>query len=238
VRNRLTRARKPRHTLTSIRGARFHCAGCNADFRGYRAMNAHHAAKHAGRWASKAARGAQRKMGKETDNLRRHAMGWLESSNLRQWVKVPIRGKDGKEVVRNGRTMTRDVPVKTARADSRPSVGGHVSARQLRQLHKHDTHHESARTRRIKAAGHTARIARGARTPVGKLAHRVRRSRAETHVRKADGLEARWQPVKAPAARPAPVPRATPSPNGNGRTPRASNGSRPARTGPTRSPRS
>jgi hypothetical protein len=172
-------------------------------------------------------------MGKGVDDGRRWALGVLEGAGLRTWKKVPVRGKDGKVVERNGRTVTRDVPVKTARAESRPVVRGRVSARQLRELHRHDTDHESAESRRLKAAGHAARIDRGARTPVGRAVHRVRSARAETHTRKADTLEARWNPVAYPAARTAPASRPAPaarSSNGHTPEPGRAPGTRPGRT--------
>ena len=116
----------------------FHCDGCSKDFRGHRAWNAHHAAKHAGRWASASARKAARSMGKDADNARRHALGWLEAAGLREWRKVPFTGRDGKE-------RTRQVPVRTDRAKSRPEIGGRVRARDLRVAQKHDDGHERAK---------------------------------------------------------------------------------------------
>jgi hypothetical protein len=200
------RIRKPRrHTLTSLRGARFHCAGCNADFRGYRAMNAHHLAKHASRWTSKSARAAGRKMGKETDNLRRHALGWLEAAGLREWKKVPVRDKQGKPVERNGKPVTREVPVLTDRARSRPQADGRPVRQHLRQLHRHDRHHERADGHDRKAQRHRAK---------------GRDAKADAREARARALRDRWtQP-----ARPAPdddrlrdlLGRAAAQTNGNG----------------------
>jgi hypothetical protein len=186
--------RKPRHTLTSIRGARFHCAGCNADFRGYRAMNAHHLAKHASRWTSKSARAMGRKMGKETDNLRRHALGWLEAAGLREWKTVPVRGKDGKPVERNGKIVTREVPVPTDRARTRPEASGRLGRGHLRQLHRHDRHHE-------RADGHDRRAQRHRDTG--------RDDKADTREARAAALRARW-PDDGRASDPRPAPGRTP----------------------------
>jgi hypothetical protein len=102
-------------------GGRFHCAGCNRDFRGHRAMNAHHMAVHAGRWSSAKARKAARAMGKETDRMRRHARGWLEAAGLRD-----PRGR------------------LTEKARSRPQVRGMTTLREMRMLHRHDRDHDRA----------------------------------------------------------------------------------------------
>jgi hypothetical protein len=96
----------------------------------HRKMNAHHMAKHAGRWTSVKARKAARSMGKDVDQMRRHAAGWLEAAGLRD-----ARGKA------------------TDRARSRPQVRGKISVREMRQLHRHDRHHE-------KAAGHDRKAER------------------------------------------------------------------------------
>jgi hypothetical protein len=137
------------------------CGSCNRDFRGYRAMNAHHLAVHAQRWTSKKARAAARAMGKDVDRMRRHAAGWLEASGLRD-----PRGKT------------------TDRARSRPQApGGRLKVRSLRQMHRHDRHHE-------RAAGHDARAARS-RNP-------LRRARLQN---RAAGLRGRWPGRPAPAAR-------------------------------------
>jgi hypothetical protein len=108
--------------------ARFHCSGCGQDFRGPRAMNAHHLAKHAGRWTSEQARKVARKMGKEADAARRHARGWLEAAGLRD-----ARGR------------------LTARARSRPELRGRLRTRDLRQAHRHDRDHERAAAHERKA---------------------------------------------------------------------------------------
>ena len=133
-----SRARRLAHNVRARTRSSFHCTGCNRDFRGHRAWNAHHAAKHAGRWASASARKAARSMGKDADNARRHALGWLEAAGLREWRKVPFTGRDGKE-------RTRQVPVRTDRAKARPELRGRVRARDLRVAQKHDDGHERAK---------------------------------------------------------------------------------------------
>src|ERR1035441_21844 len=133
-----SRARRLAHNVRARTRSSFHCDGCSKDFRGHRAFNAHHAAKHAGRWASASARKAARSMGKDADNARRHALGWLEAAGLREWRKVPFTGRDGKE-------RTRQVPVLTDRAKSRPEIGGRVRARDLRAAKNHDAGHERAK---------------------------------------------------------------------------------------------
>lgn len=141
------------------------CGSCNRDFRGHRAMNAHHLAVHAQRWTSKKARAAARAMGKDVDKMRRHAAGWLEASGLRD-----SRG--------NG----------TARSRSRPqAAGGRLTVRKLREMHRHDKHHE-------RAAGHDARAARS-RNPLKRVGLQHR----------AANLRNRWPERPRPAARPAPA---------------------------------
>ena len=218
ARNPLT-GKPRRHTLTSLRGARFHCAGCNADFRGYRAMNAHHLAKHASRWTSRSARAAGRKMGKETDNLRRHALGWLEAAGLREWKAVPVRDKQGKPVERNGKVITREIPVPTDRARSRPGVSGRPRRGELRQLHKHDRHHERADGHDRKAQQHRAK---------------GRNAKADAREARAKALRDRWAPLRQPQA-----PRTAPDDGlrdllGRAAAHAGGNGTRPA---PARKPR-
>jgi hypothetical protein len=125
------RGRQAWHDL--MNGGRFTCGCCpGRQFRGTRALNAHHAARHAGRWAGKQARAAARRMGKDVDAARRHARGWLEAAGLRDH-----RGR------------------RTDRARSRPELRGKVTRRQLRELHRHDRDHEraAARDRRADRAG-------------------------------------------------------------------------------------
>ena len=198
-------AKPRRHTLTSPLGSRFHCAGCGKDFRGYRAMNAHHLAEHAGRWAGAKARAAGRKMGKETDKMRRHARGWLESAGLRD--------KSGRE---------------TPKALSRPKPRGKVRARDLRPLHQHDTHHEKADRLRRRALGHARKGRHGrAQALSGKadaLAGRWPQLR-EPAPRRAPAPRARQngngRAPAAPRTAPRPEGRLAPAPNGTrARTPR------------------
>lgn len=121
--------------------SRFRCDGCGRDFHGYRAMNAHHMAKHATRWTSDKARKAGRRMGKELDQARRHSRGWLEAAGLRD-----PRGN----LTRKGR--------------SRPEVRGRPALRDLRQLDRHDRDHQRAdrhdqKAERARAKGNPARQA-------------------------------------------------------------------------------
>lgn len=107
----------------------FTCACCpGKTFRGHRAMNAHHLARHGNYWAGGKARAMGRKMGKAQDAARKHARGWLEAAGLRD---------------RNGKT--------TDRARSRPQVRGKAGVRDLRQLHRHDRDHERAEGHHRKA---------------------------------------------------------------------------------------
>ena len=78
------RSRKPlTERLRDIGRSRFTCGCCpGRQFRGYRALNAHHLARHGGYWAGQKARQAGRKMSKQADAMRRHARGWRESHGL------------------------------------------------------------------------------------------------------------------------------------------------------------
>ena len=114
-----------------INGGRFHCAGCQRDFRGHRALNAHHMAAHSRMWTSRKARQVERAMGKQASNARRHAMGWLRAAGLRD--------KQGN---------------RTAKARARPELRGRVSVARLRTANRHDM--ESQRTDR-RAARHERR---------------------------------------------------------------------------------
>lgn len=134
----------------TVNGGRFTCScgekSCPGSFRTLRAQKAH-AAKHhmaqAGRWTSKSARAAERRMGKALSDGRRHAISWLEAAGLKEWRKVPIRDKDGKPRTRaDGKPMTREVPVDTAKARARPELAGRVKIRDLREADHHDRHAE------------------------------------------------------------------------------------------------
>ena len=172
-----------RRLAASIRArtrSSFHCSGCSRDFRGHRAWNAHHAAKHAGRWASASARKAARSMGKDADNARRHALGWLEAAGLREWRKVPFKGRDGKE-------RTRQVPVLTDRARARPELRGRLRGRDLRVAKNHDAGHERAKrndghaTRHGSLADGHAAIADGHADEGHRLRGRVHQTQADLH---------------------------------------------------------
>ena len=176
-------------------GGRFTCGcggkSCPGSFRSLRAHKAHAAKVTSTRWVSAKARAAGRKMGKPADEMRRHVLGWLEASGLREWKTVPVRDKDGKPVERNGRVITREIPVLTDRARTRPQVGARPPRQQLAQLHRHDRHHERADRHDQKADRHEAR---------GKPeAASQRRARAAA-------LRGRWteQPREPQTARPAP----------------------------------
>ncbi len=92
----------------------FTCACCpGKTFRGHRALNAHHLARHGGYWAGQKARGTGRKIGKAADAARRHARGWQEAYGL-----LDHRGKA------------------TAKARSRPDAPVR-RIRDLRDRHRH-----------------------------------------------------------------------------------------------------
>ena len=158
-----------------VNGGRYRCScgeeSCPGSFRSLRAQKAHAARHHmaqAGRWSSKAAKAAERRMGKAVSDSRRHAIGWLEAAGLKEWRKVPIRDKDGKPRTRkDGKPMTREVPVDTAKARARPEVGARPKIADLREAHRHDQHAE--RTDR----------------------------KADRHERKATRAESRGKPEKA-----------------------------------------
>jgi hypothetical protein len=120
-------------------GGRFTCACCpERVFRGYRALNAHHLARHGGYWASDKARKIARKMGKEADAARKHARGWLEAHGY---------------IDHMGR--------RTAKARSRPVTPqrGHLTLRDLRARHRHDRSHDRAEGKARRAESRAARAA-------------------------------------------------------------------------------
>lgn len=183
---------------------RFTCSCCpGKEFRGVRALNAHHLARHGNYWGGKAARATGRKMGKAQDAARRHARGWREASGL---------------IDNRGRT--------TDRGRSRPDHQGRLSLRHLREKHRHDRDHERADGHARKAAARQARADRhGARAEAreargrsrglaGRL-HARHAARAERSQARAEGLRGRW-PQRDPQAAP---PRPAPSPAGNGSRP-------------------
>ena len=112
-----------------VRGGRFTCACCPGKaFRGHRALNAHHLARHGGYWGGKAAHATGRKIGKVQDAARRHARGHREAAGL---------------IDHMGR--------RTPRGESRPELRGRLSFRQMREAHRHDRDHEKALTRERRA---------------------------------------------------------------------------------------
>ena len=172
--------------------SRFHCAGCNRDFRGHRALNAHHMSRHASMWTSKKARAAARAMGKDVDLMRRHARGWLVAAGLRDQ-----RGK------------------LTDRARSRPELRGNVKLRDWRRAHKHDRDHERAGKHERKAERARNPVRRVDRH------HRAANLRNRWPVlRPAPAPPARSNGHRPPPARPAPGGRLAPQRHANGTRPR------------------
>jgi hypothetical protein len=80
----VARDRKPlRERARNMFRNQFTCACCPGKvFRGHRALNAHHLARHGGYWAGQKARGTGRKIGRQADLMRRVARGWQESHGL------------------------------------------------------------------------------------------------------------------------------------------------------------
>jgi hypothetical protein len=119
-------------------------------------------------------------MGKDADNARRHALGWLEAAGLREWRKVPFKGRDGKE-------RTRQVPVLTDRARARPELRGRLRGRDLRVAKNHDAGHERAKrsdghaTRHGSLADGHAAIADGHADEGHRLRGRVHQTQADLH---------------------------------------------------------
>lgn len=134
-------SRKPLRDRIRERLARPHTCSCGWHGKTYRAMNAHHLARHGGYWGSKAGRAAGRKIGKAQDAARRHARGWREAHGL---------------IDRYGAS--------TAKGRSRPELRGRLTRRQLRQAHRHDRDHERAgrherKAEQARARGNPAREA-------------------------------------------------------------------------------
>jgi hypothetical protein len=130
---RATIRSRARDKFQDIFHGRFTCSCCpDKVFRGHRALNAHHLARHGGYWGGKAGRAMRNKMGKEADAARRHARGWLEAHG---------------HVDRMGR--------RTSRARSRPEAPerGHLRLVGLREQHRHARDHDEA-------AGYEARAER------------------------------------------------------------------------------
>ena len=116
-------------------GGRFTCACCpGKQFRGHRALNAHHLARHGGYWAGQKARVAGRKIGKAQDAARRHARGWRHAAGLLDHMGN-----------------------RTDRGRSRPELRGRLTVADLRRAHHHDRDHERADKHDRRAARHRAR---------------------------------------------------------------------------------
>ena len=135
-----TRARK---LFNDVMHGRFTCACCpGKEFRGHRALNAHHLARHGNYWGGKAGKAMGRKIGKGADAMRRHARGHREAWGL---------------IDRYGRL--------TSKGRSRPERSEGESVRHwLKRLDHHDRDHEKAekhhrRADRAAARGNTARQA-------------------------------------------------------------------------------
>ena len=173
--SRRARARaKARNAFRS----RFTCACCpGKEFRGHKALNAHHLARHGGYWGGAKAQGMGRKIGKEADAMRKHARGWLEAHG---------------HVDRMGR--------RTARARSRPQAPGrgHMSLRTLRAQARHGRDHDKADA----LAGRAQRAAgRGRADRHLDLLHRAANLRNRHPVRPARQAPApRPAPARAPRA--------------------------------------
>lgn len=168
---------------------------CGKTMHSNRAQKAHHLAAHSGMWASDKARKAGRKMGKDLDKARRHAMGWLRAAGLRDQ-----RGQ------------------LTAKARSRPQVRGRVGVRQLRKLHKHDRDHERAdrhdrEAERAAARGKTAR-------QVDRHQRAANLRNRWSNLRPAPAPTARSNGRRPPPSRPAPGGRLAPQHRANGTRPR------------------
>ena len=208
----------------AVNGGRYTCScgakSCPGSFRSLRQQKAHAAKIEIGRWNSKAAKAAGRAMGKVQDEARRAARGMRVAAGL-----VDMRGK------------------RTAKGKSRPALSGQVKIKDLRNVDRHDRHHERADGHDRKAAGREARAGRHkgkaeARTERGKSPGRHGRrqarheTRAATHRAKAQVLRDRWpeQSRPAPAAKPEPA-RTAPKARAG------SNGSRPAPARPAPSGR-
>ena len=69
-----------RKLAQEVRHGRFTCT-CSPGkhFRSHKALNAHHLSRHGGYWAGKQGKAMRNKIGKDADNLRKHARGWLEA---------------------------------------------------------------------------------------------------------------------------------------------------------------
>ena len=135
---------------------------CGRTWHTSRQWNAHHIAYHSGMWMSKKARAAERAMGKQLSNARRHAMGHLRAAGLRDH-----RGQ------------------LTAKARARPELRGRVSVRQLRRADRHDR--ESDRTDQ-RAARHERNAARSdARAErAAAFAARLKQTRLKAVAQRAD----------------------------------------------------
>ena len=121
--DRILKARKAVRDMLS--GGRFTCACCpGKEFRGHRALNAHHLARHGSYWAGDKARKTGRKIGKATDAARKHARAWREASGLAD---------------RNGN--------RTHASRTRPELSGRLRLRDLRRAHRHDRDHRKAADR-------------------------------------------------------------------------------------------
>jgi hypothetical protein len=187
-------ARRARSGLRDILGGgRFTCACCpDRVFRGHKALNAHHLARHGGYWGGKAGRAMARKVGKDVDAARRHARGWLEAHG---------------HVDRLGR--------RTGRARSRPQAParGHLSLRQMRQMARHGRDHDEADRHDLRAARAAARGNRARQVDHHHQAARLRNLWPARPPR-VSPAPARLQPARrAPSPTP-PAGRLAPAPNG------------------------
>lgn len=191
-------------------GGRFTCS-CSPgkEFRGHRAMNAHHMARHGGYWAGDKARKTGRKIGRQADAMRKHARGFREAYG---------------HIDRYGRL--------TAKARSRPELRGRVTRGQLRQAHRHDRDHEKAAARDRKADRARARGRHGRAvkhqyradylrsihgTPSRETQERQARERAERAKQARERAARTPAPARANGTRPARPAPARPAPSPLGR---------------------
>ena len=197
-----SRLRKARTGLRDVLGGgRFTCSCCpDKVFRGHKALNAHHLARHGNYWGGKAGKAMARKVGKDYDRARRHARGWLEAHG---------------HVDRMGR--------RTGRAQSRPELRGTVRIRDLRAARRHGRDHDKAdgavRKHTARAGRHDAR-GNEVRADIsrGRAADATHRLRTAWPVRP--------RPVRVPdPGRPVPA-----SSNGNGARPAPARTPRQGRT--------
>jgi hypothetical protein len=212
------RTRKARDRLT-----RPYTCNCGWHGRTYRAMNAHHLARHGNYWGGKAGKAMGRKVGKVQDAARRHARGWREAHG---------------HIDRLGRP--------TPHGRGRPELRGTVSRKQLQRADRYEGAHKRAGNRERKAEDLETR---GKHGRAARLRDKAARDRATAGMTRRERRAHSRQPADAqdgghnmiPRSHPAHVSRAPQQPAGKTRAapgsarpaPARSNGTRPA---PSRTP--